>query len=1011
MTPSTAGRAMMRCLARKPYALYYDAPANAGDVLRFNGTARANEFAAYDEFNPLRKILVDNNGEYTDDLVNGVEFLLNFNANEGVVLGAGIFSDGDDVLFGDLGNDWVVGGTGIDHLYGGWGDDLLNADDNHDSTLVDDGVLTVEDLANDLIDEHWSYNDTAFGGAGRDILIANGEGDRLVNWTGNFNIYLTPPAQTGDHTVSRSLQTHLTEYLYDLSEGDGADPTRANDTGSSAERNGEPDGELGLVRQSDFAWHDQTGTPPELLLDAIPGGPREVLRAATFNDGSTAGFAVDSGMFEVLNSRLQVSPAVEGGDAVAVFAIGEALPSYFELLATINAGKPTGGLKSNAFLIFDYQGPENFKFAGVNISTNKLQMGHRDSAGWHVDVQSGAQLKADTDYNILLAINGVTATLVVNNAELFSHTFAPRVEDGVSFGLNAGLVGIGADNSIARIDNVVVQVLPPDITFEDTEDFTDGADLFQVGDPWEIIDDRYVATAALGEVSVNTTVLTVAPSSILELGSTLSTAAVGGIVFDQSGPGQFKFAALSAITGEVLIGHHTTQGGWVVDASAAAGIVAGTDYDLGVSLKGTSVSITLGGQDVLGFAFNSVVVDGEFRILTRDGASSFDTFTIQTNDPALGEGGGASLMASAAPSMPVEGQAALDQDMLAPLVEEAIARWGASGLIDDSALAALEAVTFEVADLDGLILAETVGSTVRIDVDAAGHGWFVDVTPLQDEEFDATSEAGVLVADRQSEANGRMDLLTAISHKLGHAVGFEHGDPADGQTTLMDPTLSAGVRVLSPTAPAGTGNPRYVSSGYTNPDNNLDVDGNGWLTPFDALLVVNALNRNGPRDLSTFEPQADNRVGFIDTSGDSLLSAFDVLLVINALNRLAAAAEGESAAAGLGQPAVASAVESAGSEMSGGSSEIVNASIASAPSLAEVQPTWSRVNEGHQVEPRLEPSGSAPSPVTPMLADEAASFPVSELPSPQEDDTAAVDELTVDELLDLLAEDVRKVWQ
>ena len=38
-------------------------------------------------------------------------------------------SDGDDVIFGDLGNDWIVGGTGRDHLYGGWGNDLLNADD------------------------------------------------------------------------------------------------------------------------------------------------------------------------------------------------------------------------------------------------------------------------------------------------------------------------------------------------------------------------------------------------------------------------------------------------------------------------------------------------------------------------------------------------------------------------------------------------------------------------------------------------------------------------------------------------------------------------------------------------------------------------------------------------------------------------------------------------------------------------------------------------------------------
>ena len=38
------------------------------------------------------------------------------------------WSDGKDVIFGDLGNDWLVGGTGNDNLYGGFGNDLMNVD-------------------------------------------------------------------------------------------------------------------------------------------------------------------------------------------------------------------------------------------------------------------------------------------------------------------------------------------------------------------------------------------------------------------------------------------------------------------------------------------------------------------------------------------------------------------------------------------------------------------------------------------------------------------------------------------------------------------------------------------------------------------------------------------------------------------------------------------------------------------------------------------------------------------
>ena len=61
-----------------------------------------------DEFNPLTRI-------------NG--FLLNFNLEGPTVPGTTVNTDGDDKIFGDLGNDWLVGGTGRDNIYGGWGDD------------------------------------------------------------------------------------------------------------------------------------------------------------------------------------------------------------------------------------------------------------------------------------------------------------------------------------------------------------------------------------------------------------------------------------------------------------------------------------------------------------------------------------------------------------------------------------------------------------------------------------------------------------------------------------------------------------------------------------------------------------------------------------------------------------------------------------------------------------------------------------------------------------------------
>src|SRR6185295_3810086 len=137
--------------------------------------------------------------------------------------------------------------------------------------------------------------------------------------------------------------------------------------------------------------------------------------------------------------------------------------------------KPVGGWAANSYLIFDYQGKADFKFAGIDVSTNKLVMGHRDASGWHVDEQAAvkASLKADTSYNLLLAINGLNATLVVDNQLAFTHTFQPRIVAGYSYGLNWGLVGVGSNNARGSFDNIQVQVLPPQITFDQTENFSD----------------------------------------------------------------------------------------------------------------------------------------------------------------------------------------------------------------------------------------------------------------------------------------------------------------------------------------------------------------------------------------------------------------------------------------------------------------------------------------------------------------------------------------------------------
>jgi hypothetical protein len=79
------------------------------------------------------------------------------------------------------------------------------------------------------------------------------------------------------------------------------------------------------------------------------------------------------------------------------------------------------------------------------------------------------------------------------------------------------------------------------------------------------------------------------------------------------------------------------------------------------------------------------------------------------------------------------------------------------------------------------------GHTIWLDANAAGWGWFVDATPQDDSEFTTPGNPG---------EQGNMDLLTVLTHEMGHLLGLEHSAAAGD---VMAATLNPGVRLM-PTA-------------------------------------------------------------------------------------------------------------------------------------------------------------------------------------------------------------------
>ena len=134
----------------------------------------------------------------------------------------------------------------------------------------------------------------------------------------------------------------------------------------------------------------------------------------------------------------------------------------------------------------------------------------------------------------------------------------------------------------------------------------------------------------------------------------------------------------------------------------------------------------------------------------------------------------------------------LDNATLGILAEEAIKQWNEYLISEQENPIQSGDVKFVVADLEGLTLGYSIGNTIYLDVNGAGHGWFVDNTAGLNEEYRQlghTQES--LVALKNSDAYGKMDLLSVVKHELGHILGKDHTDSG-----LMSSNLDVGERHL-----------------------------------------------------------------------------------------------------------------------------------------------------------------------------------------------------------------------
>jgi hypothetical protein len=152
-----------------------------------------------------------------------------------------------------------------------------------------------------------------------------------------------------------------------------------------------------------------------------------------------------------------------------------------------------------------------------------------------------------------------------------------------------------------------------------------------------------------------------------------------------------------------------------------------------------------------------------------------------------------------------------------------------------------------------------------------------------------------LFADRPAiDRTGRLTFTPAFNVNGTAAVTVRLQDSGDGNNTSPPQTF-----LIAITKPHPGHNAR----------NRLDTNNDGFVSPIDAVLVINLINNFGSGPIAQpFLPGIVIEPGFYpDVDGDNFVSPVDAVLVINVLNATAAAS-----ASGTGSSAVQSLSQASG---------------------------------------------------------------------------------------------------
>src|SRR5678815_3921130 len=111
---------------------------------------------------------------------------------------------------------------------------------------------------------------------------------------------------------------------------------------------------------------------------------------------------------------------------------------------------------------------DDFKFAAIDITNQKVLIGHADpQRGWVTDTAVSATLAANTDYTLSIILRGTSVSVSLNGALMTSTSFNAVVVDG-AFGVFGRTTASTFDTFRARSDSASFVAAPPRVFVSDT---------------------------------------------------------------------------------------------------------------------------------------------------------------------------------------------------------------------------------------------------------------------------------------------------------------------------------------------------------------------------------------------------------------------------------------------------------------------------------------------------------------------------------------------------------------